>query len=100
MSERRQEPRSQVDLAVQISGRDVKGIPFTQNVRASSISGSGALLSGLSRGVRCGDLLWIEYQQRKARFRIVWTRDSQSDLKTQAAVQKLPIEECPWSASS
>jgi hypothetical protein len=96
MAERRHEPLAQLDLAVQISGRDVNGMPFTQSVTASSISGNGALLSGLSRGIRWGDLLWVEYQQRKARFRIVWVKDSKSNLKTQAAVQRLATEECPW----
>jgi hypothetical protein len=43
-----------------------------------------------------GDLIWIEYQDRKARFRIVWVRDSQSEQRTQAAVHKLEKEECPW----
>jgi hypothetical protein len=88
-----------VDLAVQISGHDVNGMPFTQNVTASNISGSGALLSGLSRTIRPGDLLWIEYHQRKARFRVVWARDSQSNFKTQAAVHRLAKEECPWSVT-
>ena len=81
---------------MQVSGRDCNGTPFTQRVTASNISRSGALLSGLSRGMRSGDLLWVEYEQRKARFRIVWVRDSQSGLKTQAAIQKLETEECPW----
>jgi hypothetical protein len=86
----------QRDLAVQVSGRDLKGTPFTQNVTASNVSRSGALLSGLSHGIRSGDLLWVEYEQRKARFRIVWVRDSKSSLKTQAAVHRLAKEECPW----
>jgi hypothetical protein len=86
----------QAGLAVQVSGRDCNGTPFTQRVTASNVSRSGALLSGLSRGMRSGDLLWVEYEQRKARFRIVWVRDSQSGPKTQAAVQKLETEECPW----
>jgi hypothetical protein len=96
MAEHRQESRAQVDLTVQISGRDVNGMLFAHSVTASSISVSGALLSGLSRGIRSGDLLWVEYQQRKARFRIVWVRDSQSTRKTQAAVQRLANEACPW----
>ena len=99
MVERRQEPRAQVDVAVQISGRDANGIPFTQSAMASSISNGGALLSGLSQEIRSGDLLWVQYQQRKARFRIVWVRDSQSERKTQAAVQRLEKEECPWPVS-
>jgi hypothetical protein len=99
MVEHRQEQRVQRDFAVQVSGRDSNGTVFTQSVTASNISRSGALLSGLSSGIRSGDLLWVEYQQRKARFRIVWVRDSQSGLKTQAAVQRLEKEECPWPIS-
>ena len=95
MIENRLEQRRQAGLAVQVSGRDCNGTPFTQRATASNVSRSGALLSGLSRGMRSGDLLWVEYEQRKARFRIVWVRDSQSGLKTQAAIQKLETEECP-----
>jgi hypothetical protein len=96
MVERRRELRTQADLAVRISGRDASGKLFAQSAVASSISGGGALLSGMAREVRSGDLIWIEYQDRKARFRIVWVRDSESEQKTQAAVHKLEKEECPW----
>jgi hypothetical protein len=96
MAERRHEPRAQVDLAVKVSRTGANGMPFTQSAAASSISNGGALLSGLSQEVRSGELLWVQYQQRKARFRIVWVRDSQSERKTQAAVQRLAKDECPW----
>ena len=96
MVERRRELRTQADLAVRISGRDASGKLFAQRAVASSISGGGALLSGMARKVRSGDLIWIEYQDRKARFRIVWVRDSESEQKTQTAVHKLEKEECPW----
>src|SRR6266700_741782 len=96
MLERRRELRTQVDLAVRISGRDASGKLFAQSAVASSISGGGALLSRMAPKVRLGDLIWIEYQDRKARFRIVWMRDSESEQKTQAAVHKLENEECPW----
>ena len=96
MAERRQERRTPADLAVQISGRDANGITFRQSATASSISNGGALLTGLSQELRSGDLLWVEYQQRKARFRIVWVSDSQSKRETQAAVQRLAKDECPW----
>ena len=99
MVEHRQEQRARRDLAVQVSGRDANGDAFSQSVNASNVSKGGALLSGLSREVRSGDLVWVEYQGRKARYRIVWVRDSHSDLKSQAAVQRLEKEECPWSIS-
>ena len=95
MAERRQERRTPADLVVQISGRDANGMTFSQSATASSISNGGALLSGLAREVRPEDLIWIEYQDRKARFRVVWVRGSESEQKTQAAVQRLEKEECP-----
>ena len=99
MAERRQEQRARKDLTVQVSGRAANGDAFSQSVIASNISNGGALLSGLSSAVRSGDLVWVEYQGRMARYRIVWVRDSDSDLKSQAAVQKLDTEECPWAIS-
>ena len=96
MVERRKEFRKLADIAVRISGRDISGEPFAQRAIASSISSGGALLSGMERQIRTGDLVWVEYEERKARFRIVWVRDSESGRKTQAAVHKLENEECPW----
>jgi hypothetical protein len=98
MVERRQERRTQVDLTVRITGRDVRGNPFAQSAVASGISGGGALLSGLTREVRPGDLIWIEYRNRKARFGVVCTRGSESEQMTQAAIHKLDNEEWPWIA--
>jgi hypothetical protein len=74
----------------------LSGKVFTESAVASSISGGGALLSGIAWKVRAEDLVWVEYQDRKACFRIVWARASESAQKTQAAVQKLEDEECPW----
>jgi hypothetical protein len=65
MVENRLEQGTQAGLAVQVPGRDCNGTPFTQRVIANNVSRSGALLSGLSRGMRSGDLLWVEYEQRK-----------------------------------
>jgi len=94
--EHRQEFRKQLDLPVTIMGTDKHGEPFAQDAVASSLSASGALLSGIAREMRSGDLVWVQYGQRKARFRIVWVRDSQSHQQTQAAVHMFGTEECPW----
>jgi hypothetical protein len=100
MLEHRQEQRGRWDLTVEVTGRDANGILFAQSVTATNTSRSRALLSGLSRQIRSGDLLLVEYQQRKARFKVVWVRDSQSPrLKTQAAIQRMEKEECPWPTS-
>jgi hypothetical protein len=94
--EHRTEPRRDTSLVVTIRGMDNTGQPFTQNVVASSISGKGALLSGISRPMRSGDLLWVEHGSRKFRFKIVWVRNSETPQLIQAAVHLLDTEHCPW----
>ena len=88
MIEHRLEQRTQAGLAVQVSGRDCNGTPFTQRVIASNVSRSGALLSGLSRGMRSGDLLWVEYEAKSSvqdcvgKGFPIWPKNSSCDSKT------------------
>jgi hypothetical protein len=95
--EERNEPRKDERLVVTISGRDKTGQLFTQQVMASSLSRTGALLSGVSREVRPGDLIWVAYGSTKSRFKVVWVRDSESHQLIQAAIHLLKTETCPWS---
>jgi hypothetical protein len=94
--ERRREPRVESSLPVLIWGIDAYGLPFAQRALARNISGQGALVSGVEQLLRCGDLMVIQYQKKRARFRVVWTRDSKNGEKIRAAVQRLETEECPW----
>jgi hypothetical protein len=94
--DRRREPRTEVDLALTIWGVDAKGDRFLQQARARDISLSGALLSGLDVELRSGDVMGILYAGKKARYRVVWARESGNGLKVQAAVQRIGPDECPW----
>jgi|SRR5678815_2670536 len=96
-AEQRREPRKHECLIVTISGRDKRGHSFTQNVVANSISGSGALLSGITSLLRAGDLIWVEHAGQRYRFKVVWVRDSESSQLIQAAVQLMNSEQRPWS---
>ena len=69
---------------------------FSQGAIASSVSTGGALLSGITRQIRPQDVVWVEYSGRKARFKIVWVRNSESQQLTQAAVQLFSGQDCPW----
>jgi len=94
--DRRREPRTEADLALTVWGVDTKGDRFLQEARARDFSLSGALLSGLDAELRSGDLIGILYAGKKARYRIVWVRESENGLKVQAAVQRIAPDECPW----
>jgi hypothetical protein len=94
--ERRREPRIQTDLTVHVWGMDSGGAFFVQEAHARSLSGNGALLSAIQPSLRCGDLIWVQYGGQRARFRVVWVRDSKTQWKIQAAIQKFDGDECPW----
>jgi len=98
--EHRHEPRKNERLIVTINGRDKTGHFFEQRVEASRISGSGALLSGISRHVRPGDVISVAYGGKESRFKIVWLRDSESHYLIQAAIHLMKAETCPWKDSS
>jgi hypothetical protein len=94
--ESRLQPRRKVELIVSVNGRDRAGECFSQDAVASSISVCGALLSGIERDIRSGDLIWVQHGGRKGRFKVVWVRNSGSQQLTQAAVQLCPGENSPW----
>ncbi|MGZ4825305.1 MAG: PilZ domain-containing protein [Terriglobales bacterium] len=94
--ERRDEPRFIENLPVRVWVIDERGRRLTQLAVAHNISRGGALLMGLEHQLRCGDLVVVEYRTVKARFRIVWIRDSEGPYKIKAAVQRLEEDRCPW----
>lgn len=95
-AESRREPRVECGLKILIWGIDATGTRFAQSALARNISAQGALVTGLDQHLRTGDLVGVQYGERRARFRVVWWRNSQSELRIQAAVQKMRGDECPW----
>jgi hypothetical protein len=96
MRDRRQEGRTPIEIPVRIWGVDAKGVRYSQSASARNISLGGALISGIDFGLRPGDLIGIQRGPSQARYRVVWSRDSEGPNKNQAAVQKLEGSDCPW----
>lgn len=96
MQERRKDSRTQTHVSVRVSGLDEFGNRFDQLATACNISAGGALLTGLKQGLRTRDLLIVGCGAHRARFRVVWVRDSETSRKIQAAVQRIKIDPCPW----
>jgi len=94
--DRRSEPRTKLDLLLQVWGIDAKGERFLQDVRARDISLSGALLSGLDLDLRSGDVIGILYAGKSARYRVVWVRSDGASEKMQVAVRRVEADACPW----
>ena len=94
--DRRREPRTTIDLPLQVWGIDTRGERFVQSARARDISLSGALLVELNVELRSGDLVGVLYAGKKARFRVVWVRYSENGRNLQAAIHRVEEDECPW----
>jgi hypothetical protein len=93
---RRRELRIEANLVLTVWGVDTQGYRFLQEARARNLSLSGALLSGLEAELRSGDVIGILYAGKKARYRVVWVRESGNGQKVQAAVHRIAPDECPW----
>lgn len=72
------------------------GRAFFQNVHADNISSTGAQLSGIEYRLAAGDTIGVQYEDKKARFRVVWAIEAGPLHKIQAGVQMLDGQVCPW----
>jgi hypothetical protein len=98
MSEHRPDPRLTTDLQVRIWGMAASGQTFNQHVHARNISISGALLSGLENELKVGDVIGVQYKDRKTRCKVVWVMDTNSPQKLQAGIEIITDQDCPWKA--
>src|SRR5512135_2979293 len=90
------EPRLKTNLVVRVWGMAKDGRPFFQNAEARNISSEGAMISGLEQQLAPGDTVGVQYEDRKARFRVIWLIDAGAVQKIQAGVQLLDGQTCPW----
>ena len=96
MSENRRDPRVSTDLSVRVWGMAASGQTFNQHVRARNISSSGALFSGLEHELKVGDVIGVQYGERKSRCRVVWVMDAGPLQKIRVGVQIVADQDCPW----
>jgi hypothetical protein len=69
---RRTEVRVAAHLPILVRGTDPHGNPFAVPAQVHDISGSGASITGLNGVGVPGTKIEVEYQGRKARYRIQW----------------------------
>jgi hypothetical protein len=94
--DKRPETRVATQILVRVWGMDAEGRPFFQNAQAGNISSEGALISGIAHPLKAGDVVGVQYGEKKARFKIVWVIDGGAVRKIEAGVQILPNQTNPW----
>src|ERR1700722_7716079 len=98
MSAQGSAPRATLDLKVRVWGMGANDQPFFQNAIAHDISATGACLYGIEQTLKVGDVIGVQYEGRKARCKVIWMVDAGALKKTQAGVQLVADQECPWVA--
>lgn len=92
-------PRATLDLKVRVWGMGANGQPFFQNAIAQNISATGACIYGIEQTLKVGDVIGVQYESKKARCKVIWMVDAGALKKTQAGVQLVADQECPWAAA-
>ena len=90
--DRRRNPRVSLLLPVQVWGLDATSLPFTQSAIVTNISSSGAVVHGIRRSVRPGEILDVQLGQEKVRFRVVWTGKAGMRREGEVGLERLPFE--------
>lgn len=90
------QPRVAAELPVRVWGMDADGKPFFQNATASNLSSEGALLSRIQHPLKMGEILGVQYGDRKARFEIKWVKAVALPKGFDAGVRIMPNQAVPW----
>jgi PilZ domain len=94
--EQRPESRLAADIPVRVWGMDAEGRPFFQSASAGNISNNGAMLSRINHPLKPGDVIGIQYGEKKARFRVVWVIDAGAVRKIEVGVEIVENQQTPW----
>src|SRR5581483_2076567 len=82
-------------LPVRVWGMGSDGKPFSVTALASELSSHGARLDGINSIKSVGEIVGVQYQEQKARFRVVWI-GPQGTPTDQIGIRALEPEKCIW----
>lgn len=88
--------RLTVDLPVRVWGMAADGRTFSQSARAQNVSWEGALLNGIEPPLKVGDVIGLQYEEKKVRCQVVWTMNAGGIKKNQVGIKLVADQECPW----
>ena len=85
------------DIPVRVWGM-AEGRAFSQSVRAQDITWEGALLSGVEPPLKVGDVIGLQFEDKKVRCQVIWATNAGALKKNQVGVKLVADQECPWKA--
>lgn len=75
---------------------DADGKPFFQSATARNLSSDGAQLSHINHSLKIGDVIGIQYGDKKARFGVVWIKPALVPERNDVGVMLLAKQTVPW----
>jgi len=94
--DRRRCARVAAFLPVRVWGLDANELPFTETAIVTNISTNGAIVQGLQRRVRPGEILDVQLGQDKAQFRVVWAGIAGTVQQGEIGLERLESEPFIW----
>jgi hypothetical protein len=94
--DRRQSPRVATLLPVRVWGIDAHSLPFMQPATVTNISASGAVVQGIQRTLRPGDILEVQFAGEKAEFRVVWVGRIGTSQQWTVGLERVASQPCIW----
>lgn len=89
---------AKAQLIVRVWGMNADGRAFFQNVTAHDLTAEGIHVSGLEHNLKVGDTIGVQLANQKARCRVLWVLDGGATQKTQARLELIEGQPCPWKA--
>ena len=93
---KRTEPRSQRALPVRVLGMDVNGRPILETAQTVNISRHGVVIEGLRSRVNPGEVVSLQYKNRKVRYRVVWEGEAGTSLAGQLGLEQVNLHDDLW----
>jgi len=90
------EPRLKLQLPVRVCGMSKAGLPFIESIITANISRNGAYLTGLIHEVRKDEVLILSHQDRKGRFRVIWSRKHHIRPVFEIGLRALDLTQSIW----
>jgi PilZ domain len=90
------EQRKQVALTVRIFGTDSTGRVFSDSVSTVNVSFEGAMLTGVHRTIKAGEIIGLTYGKNKARFRVQWVGEAGTPNQGRMGIQNVMPTSCIW----
>jgi PilZ domain len=92
----RRETRKEVTLSVRIFGTDSNGRPFSDCVSTVNVSLEGAMIEGVNRPIKAGEIIGLTYGKSKARFRVQWVGQPGSGQQGRMGIKSMLPGQCLW----